>query len=114
LVQVARDALAAGQNFEQRTQLLAEKGEVFADAVKASAQVAFLKQGVSAAELEARMSNHDLASFWTVKVDDPLDVVDILDEAIPPHLIRQNQPAHPSWPVRSSTFLKPSAAASRS
>lgn len=84
LVKVTRAVLAEAQSFEQRTRLLAEKGEVAqADVIKASAQVAFLEQAVSTVELEAKMSNHELASFWTVKVDDPLDVVDILDQAVP-------------------------------
>jgi outer membrane protein TolC len=85
LTKVTRASLSEAQSFEQRTRLLAEKGEVAqADVVKASAQVAFLEQAVSTAELEAKMANHELASFWTVKVDDLLDVVDILDETLAP------------------------------
>jgi hypothetical protein len=34
-----------------------------ADVVKAHAESQFLLQSVNAAELEARMANHDLASF---------------------------------------------------
>ncbi len=92
LVKVTRAVLVEAQSFEQRTRLLEEKGEVAqADVVKASAQVAFLQQAVSTAELEARISNHDLASFWTVKVDEPLELVDILDQPVPPP-----EPAAPS------------------
>jgi len=85
IVKVTQAALSEAQSFEQRTKLLAEKGEVAqADVVKASAQVAFLQQAVSTVDLEAKMANHELASFWTIKVDDPLDLVDILEQPISP------------------------------
>jgi outer membrane protein len=85
LIKVTQSVLTEAQSFERRARLLAEKGEVAqADVIKASAQVAFLNQAVSTADLEAKLANHDLASFWTVKVDEPLDVVDILDATVPP------------------------------
>jgi len=81
LVQVDRDALAESQSFEKRTRLLAVHGEVAqADVVKAGAEVAFLQQALTAAELEEKLANHDLASFWTTDVDVPLSVVDVLDD----------------------------------
>ena len=84
LVQVERDALAEAQSFEGRAKLLAQNGEAAqADVVKASSQVAVLEQGVKAAELEAQMANHDLASFWTAAVTDPLPLVDVFDQTTP-------------------------------
>jgi len=84
LVQVAQDALAEAQSFESRTRLLSEKGEVAqADVIKASAQVAFQQQAVNAAELEAQVANHELASFWTAAVGDPLSLVDALEQPLP-------------------------------
>jgi len=84
LVQVAQNALAEAQSFESRTRLLSEKGEVAqADVTKASAQVAFQQQAVNAAELEAQIANHELASFWTAAVSDPLLLVDSLEQPLP-------------------------------
>ena len=84
LVQVERDTLAEAQSFEKRTRLLFQNGEAAqADVVKASAQVAFLEQAVNTAELDARLANHQLASFWTSNVADPLLLVDVLDEPPP-------------------------------
>ncbi len=66
LIQVADDNLKEAQNFEGRNRLLVENQEVAqADLVKASSQVAFFEQAVNAAELEAKLANHELASFWT-------------------------------------------------
>jgi outer membrane protein TolC len=84
LVKVARDALTEAQGFEKRTRLMADKGEAaLADVYKASAQVAFLDQTLKAAELEAQVANHELASFWTSAVDESLEVVDLLERTLP-------------------------------
>jgi len=85
LVQVDRDVLAESQSFEKRSRLLAEHGEVAqADVIKAGAEAAFLEQALNAAELEEKLANHDLASFWTTDVDTPLTVVDALDDKLSP------------------------------
>lgn len=84
LIQVATDNLKEAQSFESRNRLLVENQEVAqADLVKASSQVAFFQQAVNAAELEAKLANHDLASFWTQDVEGPLSVVDVLDDPMP-------------------------------
>ncbi len=84
IVKTAQDALAESRSFERRTRLMLEGGEAAqADAVKASAQAAFLEQALNAAELEAKLAGQELASFWTRDVDAPLELEDSL-EATPP------------------------------
>jgi outer membrane protein TolC len=84
LVQVTRDNLAEARSFEQRSRLLARNGEAAeADVVKAAAQVAFFEQAVNAAELDARLANHELASFWTTDVEAVLPLDDILARPVP-------------------------------
>jgi outer membrane protein TolC len=85
LVAVNRRSLEEARDFEARAKLLAANGEAAeADVVKASAQVAFLDQSQRAAELDAEVANHELASFWTDKVGEPLSIEDVLDRAAPP------------------------------
>ena len=96
LAQVARDALAESQAFETRTRHLFEKGEAArADVVKAEAQTAFLVQSVTAADLDAELANHELASFWTLDVAAPLDLKDVLDDP----------PGEPPGPAPDRPFL---------
>ncbi len=84
LVTVIGDELAESRSFQQRAQILFEGGEVArADVVKAAAQVAFLQQARAAAELEATLANQELAAFWTAEVDEPLAIVDTLEEPLP-------------------------------
>jgi outer membrane protein len=85
LVEAAHNTLVEAELFETRTELLFKKGEVAeGDLMKASAQVAFLEQALSASELQAQLANHALASFWTRDVDAPLIVKDVLDQPVPP------------------------------
>lgn len=85
LVSVINDALKESRDFESRAQLLFQNGEsARADVVKASAQVAFLQQALSGAELEATLANQELAAFWTKDVDEPLAVADVLEAPLPP------------------------------
>lgn len=92
LVEVIRSSLDEALAFEKRTRLLAANGEAAqADVVKASAEVAFLQQNLSAADLEARVANHDLASFWTTEVTQELTLADVLNQ--PPPLPEPSQPA---------------------
>jgi len=84
LVQVNQEALAEANSFQKRTRLLFENGEAAqADVAKADAQVAFLEQAQRAAELDAQIANHNLASFWTRDVTDPLSVEDVFDLPLP-------------------------------
>jgi outer membrane protein len=84
LVTVISEALKENKSFEQRAELLFQNGEAArADVVKASAQTAFLRQALTAAELEAKLANQELASFWTRSVDDPLIIADALEEPLP-------------------------------
>jgi outer membrane protein len=81
LVDVAGSALTEAQQFTARTELLAKQGEAArADIVRASAQVAFLRQSRRAAELEAELANQELASFWTDQLRVPLPLVEVLDQ----------------------------------
>jgi outer membrane protein TolC len=98
VVQVARDTLEEARSFEARTKRLFQSGEAAqADVVKASAQVAFLDQASSSAELMAQIANQELASFWTTDVSTRLLLADIFDQ-IPP--------ASAESPASSSPFLK--------
>ena len=84
LVQSAKEALAVAQEFQNRTQLLFDNGEAsHADVVKASAQAAFLEQSLSAAQLDAEVANHDLASYWTDAVSEELPLEDALAQSPP-------------------------------
>ena len=84
LVQSAEDALAEAQEFANRTRLLFDQGEAsHADVVKASSAVAFLEQSLNAAQLDAEIANHDLASFWTDAISDELALEDALVQPPP-------------------------------
>jgi outer membrane protein TolC len=106
LAQVISDALKESRAFEQRAELLFQNGEsARADVVKASAQAAFLQQSLTAAELEARLANQELASFWTRAVNDPLNITDTLEEPLP---APENQalPNNQALDDRPSPYLK--------
>jgi outer membrane protein len=84
LTRVAREALDEARSFESRTRLMFDRGEAArGDVVKASSESAFLDQAIQAAQLEARLANQELASFWTANVDEPLNVRDVLDDPLP-------------------------------
>ena len=77
-----RDSEGEAESFQKRTQLLLDNGEASqADLAKASAAVAALRQAVSAADLDARLANKELASFWTAAVNDPIEIVDVFETA---------------------------------
>ena len=79
VMDAAELSLVEARSFEDRTRKLFAGGEVAqADVVKASAQVASFDQTRRAAELDARLANQDLASFWTSDVDNPLELEDVL------------------------------------
>lgn len=79
-----RESLAESRQFAERTEMLAAAGEAaHADVVKASAQVAFLVQALSSAELAAKLANQELASYWTTDVDTELAIVDVFEQPLP-------------------------------
>jgi outer membrane protein len=81
LADALRDSLAEAESFEQRTRLLLANGEAAqADLIKASAEVAQLRQAQNAAQLDAELANQELASFWTANVAEPLRLVDIFEQ----------------------------------
>jgi outer membrane protein TolC len=85
LVTAVREVLAESEAFEHRVQLLSQAGEAArADVVKASAQVAFLRQALLSADLAAKLANQDLAAFWTPAADAPLNLVDTFESTLPP------------------------------
>ncbi len=82
LVEALNSSLAESQGFERRVKLLAAGGEAArADVVKASAQVAILRQTLTSAQLAVTLSNQDLAAYWTADVDDTLNIVDTFDQS---------------------------------
>lgn len=65
--------------FAQQTRQRFEGGEVAqADVIRAESQLAFLRQALAASQLEAKLANHNLASYWTDAVDDELKIDDTL------------------------------------
>lgn len=81
LVDAIRSSLDESVAFERRVRLLMEGGEAArADVVKASSQVAILRQTLTSAELASKLANQDLAAWWTTEVDTPLSIRDIFDQ----------------------------------
>jgi outer membrane protein len=79
LAGAAQASLTEAQSFEVRVKALFGGGEAAqADVIKASAQVAAFDQINRSAELDARLANQELASFWTADVDTPLNLEDSL------------------------------------
>lgn len=104
LVQSAEDALSEAQAFSDRSRLLFEKGEVAsADAIKASAQVAFLEQTLGSVQLDAEIANHELASFWTESVADELTLEDPLTQGPP---LAESTPGISSEPSQKDPYLQ--------
>jgi outer membrane protein TolC len=81
LAEATRANLIEARSFEDRVRRLVESGEASqADLVKASSQTIMLDQTQQALELDARLANHDLASFWTTDVDATLGLVDVMGQ----------------------------------
>jgi outer membrane protein TolC len=84
LVEATRANLTEARAFEDRVRRLVASGEAAqADLVKASSQTATLDQTQQALELDARLANHDLASFWTTDVDTSVALVDVMEQPLP-------------------------------
>lgn len=85
LTEATRANLTEARAFEDRVRRLVASGEASqADLVKASSQTAMLDQTQQALELDARLANHDLASFWTADVDTTLGLVDVIEHPLQP------------------------------
>jgi|WetSurMetagenome_2_1015567.scaffolds.fasta_scaffold35989_2 outer membrane protein len=98
IVRIVQEALLEGQSFEKRARLLFEGGEAAqADVIKASAQAANFQQALSAAQLEEKLAEQELASFWTRDVAQPLALADVFDETPPAPVAESPQ---------SASFLK--------
>ncbi|MBI2685558.1 MAG: TolC family protein [Acidobacteria bacterium] len=83
LADSAQAMLTEALAFEVRVKALFGGGEAAqADVVKASAQVAAFDQLKRAADLDARLANQELASYWTADVDTALDLEDSLAQAV--------------------------------
>lgn len=84
MAESAEASLTEARRFDTNTMARFTGGEVArADVVKASAQTSSFDQLFKAAQLEARLANQELASFWTDDVDKPLDLEDTLAQAPP-------------------------------
>ncbi len=90
----AHENLNAAQDFEQRVRKLVAGEEASrADEDKASLEVVVLENTAQASDLEAQNANHDLASFWTTDVDQPLVLADDLDhEPVPQQIAALDAP----------------------
>ncbi|MEQ1945954.1 MAG: TolC family protein [Bryobacteraceae bacterium] len=85
LAEAAQASFAEAQSFEVRVKALFAGGEAAqADVIKASAQVATFDQLKRAADLDARLANQELASFWTSDVDTTLNLEDSLSQVAEP------------------------------
>lgn len=83
LADALRDLVREAESFEQRTTQLVTSGEAArADLVKASAELAALRQELNSAELDATLANQTLAAFWTTDVDDPVKIVDVFEQPL--------------------------------
>ncbi len=84
LVQSAQSALEESRAFEKRSRALFEGGEVAqADIARARLQTATLEQAIIVAEVDARIANQDLASFWTSDLQKELALDDVLMQPAP-------------------------------
>lgn len=78
----AHENLDTARDFEQRVRkLVAGEEASVADEDKAALEVAVLERTAQESDLEAEMANHDLASFWTTDVSQPLTLAGDLDQA---------------------------------
>ena len=100
LSEAAEASFGEARNFETKTRTLFGGGEVAqADVVKASTQTVAFDQLRKAAELDTRLANQELASFWTTDVDKQLEVEDTLTQSPP------SEEATPGAYLRRPEFL---------
>ncbi len=85
LVELEQSGLDEAKGFESQTQARQRQGEAsLADVHRAAAQRARFEQRLGQAQLDARLANQVLASFWTADADRELTLHDDLDQ--PPAL----------------------------
>jgi outer membrane protein TolC len=85
LVDVENELAKEADEFAARVRNLYASGEIPRyDLVKATAQLARFRAGVTATEAQAKAANYDLASFWTEDIQAPLRVADTLATKSPP------------------------------
>ncbi|MDA1234704.1 MAG: TolC family protein, partial [Acidobacteria bacterium] len=90
IVQLEQGSLDEARQFEHNVRARQAQGDASrADALKASAQRSQFEQRFAQAQLDAKLANQILASFWTVDVDTDLPVVDVLDStpALPAEIV---------------------------
>ena len=93
LSEALRSSLVESESFERRAKLLFESGEAArAEVVKASAQVAGLRQTLTSTQLAAILANQDLAAYWTPDVDQLLVIQDVFDQPLTPPDAAQEEP----------------------
>lgn len=84
IVRLEQSSLDEARQFEQYVRARQAQGEASrVDALKASAQRSQFEQRFAQAQLDAKLANQILASFWTIDVDADLSVVDVLDSPPP-------------------------------
>lgn len=85
LVDVQNQLAQEANDFATLVRKLYAGGEIPKyDLVKANAQIARFRAGVTATEAQAKAANYDLASFWTNDIQTPLRLVDTLTAKAPP------------------------------
>jgi len=84
IVDLEQQGVNETREFEGRTRARQRQGEAsMADVHRAAAQRARFEQRLSQANLNARLANQILASFWTTDVDRPLTLAAALENAPP-------------------------------
>lgn len=81
LVDLDRQSLGEAKAFEDKVGLLAANGEASnADLARATAERALIQQVLENAVADSDTSNHELLSYWTTDVTQPLQLTDIWQE----------------------------------
>ncbi len=85
LVELEQSSLTEAREFERTVRARLEQGESSrADLLKATAQRSQFEQALAQAQLDARMANQILASFWTADVDAEIPLASALDANVEP------------------------------
>lgn len=85
IFELEESSLEEAREFERTVRARREQGEASqADVLKASVQRAQFEQRVGQAQLDSRLANQMLASFWTTDVDRELSLAEALDSSVVP------------------------------
>lgn len=91
LAESAQANLATAQDFEKKVRALVKGEEASnADLNKAILESATLERTWHAMQLESELANHELASYWTQDVSNPLVLTANLDEDLPAPLLPES------------------------